>query len=186
MADTQETLYSEVSHPAEQSGGLPQFDATTFEPQLVWLLISFVLLYLIVSRMVLPGLNRVLSDREERIADDLDTAERLGGEAEAVRAAYEKTLTDARIEAQNLLQGAKDRARQQFEKAQGDLDEKLNAQAADAEKRIAKAQDSALAGLDDMARDVATAMVDHLAGLQVDEAAVTKAVTQARNKTEGA
>src|SRR3546814_6905695 len=63
------------------SGGLPQLDADTYPTQIFWLVVTFVILYLIMSKVALPRIAEVLEERQERVADDIETAERLRSEA---------------------------------------------------------------------------------------------------------
>lgn len=180
MAETQ----TEVA--AAGQGGLPQFDATTFETQLVWLLLSFVVLFIIVSRMALPRVTKVLEEREERIATDLDTAERLRREAEDVKNAYEVSVVEARRKAQETIMTAKDSIKADIAKAQAELDAKLGAKAAEAEAGIAKAREQALADIDAVASEVAAEMVTKLAGVDVDAKETGKAVKAALADVKGA
>ena len=64
----------------EGGGGLPQLDADTYPTQIFWLVVTFVILYLIMSKVALPRIAEVLEERQERIADDIETAERLRAE----------------------------------------------------------------------------------------------------------
>lgn len=163
----------------QDAGGLPQisvFEDGTYTNQIAWLLLTFVLLYIVVSRMVVPRVTSVLEEREEKIAGDLDAAERLRAEAEGVREAYEASIADARSKAQQTLADAKDAARADIAKAQADLDAKLAADAAAAEKRIADAKAEALAGLEGIATEVAADLVAKLGGTEVAADAVSKAV----------
>lgn len=85
---------------------MPQLDPEFFGPQLVWLTITFVALYLVLSKLVLPRIGDVLEARQGRIADDLDEAERLRKDSETVLAEYEAALTEAREQAHRRSQEA--------------------------------------------------------------------------------
>src|SRR3546814_1656625 len=85
------------------SGGLPQLDADTYPTQIFWLVVTFVILYLIMSKVALPRIAEVLEERQERVADDIETAERLRSEAAVVQSEYEKALAEARGKAQELF-----------------------------------------------------------------------------------
>ena len=77
-------------------GGLPQLDAHTFAPQLFWLVLTFVALYFILSKVALPRIGEVLEERADRIARDLGAAQRLKDDTDKALADYEKALADAR------------------------------------------------------------------------------------------
>jgi F-type H+-transporting ATPase subunit b len=76
--------------------GLPQLDISTFASQLFWLLISFVILYTVISRVAAPKIGGVIQDRANRIRGDLETAAKAKRDSEAAIAGYEKALADAR------------------------------------------------------------------------------------------
>ena len=78
---------------------MPQFDLSTFPTQLVWLVIAFVLLYVLMARVALPRIGQVLEERQEKIDDNLDTAEKLRAETEADSESYEAALVQAREQA---------------------------------------------------------------------------------------
>lgn len=170
---------------SKNEGGLPQFDSTTFEPQLAWLLLTFVVLYFMVSRVALPKLTKVLENREERIADDLDTAERLRDEAETVKGVYETALAEARKNAHDTALKAKEELQAVFAAAQSDLEAKIAADAATAEAVIQAAKDEALKGLEALASDVTGELVAKLSGETVDQTTVDKAVSAAATSMKG-
>ncbi len=92
---------------------MPQLDPLVFVPQLVWLAISFVILYLLLARLALPRIGDAIEARQDRIAHDLDTAATLKSEAEAVLRAYERTMAEARSEAQSeIARAAEQRAQE--------------------------------------------------------------------------
>src|SRR4030088_222109 len=83
-------------------GAFPPFDSSTFASQLVSLLIAFVALYLIVSRIALPRVGSVLDARQNAIEGDLAAAHKLKDEADAALKAYESELASARSRAQAI------------------------------------------------------------------------------------
>ncbi len=166
----------------QQTGGIPQLNVITdgsFTNQIAWLVLTFVFLYLIVSKMVLPRVTTALEGREEKIADDLDAAERLRGEAADVRAAYEKAVADARGQAQKTIQAAKDQAQADLAAEQAKLDDKLAAAADAAEARINDAKNQSLADLETIAVDVATDIVGRLAQAPSGDGDISDAVKAA-------
>ncbi|MGH8432096.1 MAG: F0F1 ATP synthase subunit B', partial [Solimonas sp.] len=59
-----------------ESGGMPQLDVHSFAPQLVWLAIAFLALYLVMSRLAVPAISDTLAKRQAKIQGDLDAAEK--------------------------------------------------------------------------------------------------------------
>ena len=154
----------------------PPFDPTYFTSQLFWFAISFALLYVLLSRLVLPRIGSVIEERRDRIADDLDAAAQFKQQADETTAAYEKALADARAKAQALGAEAQADASAQIAKASAALNAELDAKQDEAEARIATARDKALAEVSTIAADAAAAVVDRVAGLDISEADAKKAV----------
>src|SRR5665213_3451221 len=82
---------------------MPQLDYATFPPQLIWLAITFVILYVLMSRIALPKVGGIIVARRNKIDGDLEKASAMKTEAEAVIAAYERALAGARQAAQATL-----------------------------------------------------------------------------------
>lgn len=158
---------------------LPQLDIQTYPSQIFWLIIAFIVLYFLVSKIAVPRISEVLSEREERIADDLDKAETLKKEAEQVRAEYEKALTEARDMAHAATREAQDAAAKSGAKLEAESHAKIAGMLKDAETRIAAARAEAVGNVRSVARDVAGDAVTKLIGVQVAEAEIDKVVDAA-------
>lgn len=155
---------------------MPQLDFSTFPSQLFWLAVIFVLLYLLMARVALPRVSAMIVARRARIDGDLERAAQMKAEAEAVMAAYERSLADARAQAQTTLKEAMDRFGAEAAERQRRAAETLSAETSAAEKRIAEAKVQALAGLRAVAIDVSRTATRKLVGLDVDESSAAAAV----------
>ena len=155
---------------------MPQLDLSTFPSQVFWLAVIFVLLYLLMSRVALPRVAALIDARKARIEGDLERAAQMKTEAEAVMAAYERSLADARAQAQATLKEAMDRFAAEAAERQRKAAEALGVETSAAEKRIAAAKTEALSGLRVVAIDVARAATRKLVGADVDEGSAAAAV----------
>ena len=160
---------------------MPQLDYHTFVPQLVWLAISFVVLYILMSRLALPKVRGAIEGRRSHLDGDLGRAAALKEEAEAALAAYQKMLADARAAAQETLRQTGERLAGEAAERQRQLAATLADQVAAAERRIAAGREQALGEIRGIAADVGSAVVAKLTGAAPDAAAMTGAVGRALN-----
>jgi F-type H+-transporting ATPase subunit b len=136
-----------AAHGAEGAGGFPPFDPLTFGTQLFWFALTFGALYLIVSRVLLPGVARVLEARAGQIGRDRESAAIKTTEAEEARASMERATAKAKADARKLVDDMR-----------ADVMAKINAEQAAAEAELVKAADAAEARITAM-RETAIAEV---------------------------
>jgi len=160
---------------------MPQLDYHTFVPQLVWLAISFVVLYLLMSCVTLPKVRRTIEGRRHHVDGDLSRAAALKEEAEKALAAYQKTLADARAAAQETLRQTSEKLSADAAERQRQLSATLAEQITAAEARIAAGKEQALGEVRGIAAEVGSAVVEKLTGAAPDGAAMTSAVGRALN-----
>jgi F-type H+-transporting ATPase subunit b len=166
MANETAHTGTSVEHPASgHARPFPPFDKQTFPSQLLWLTVTFVALYLLMSRIALPRIDSVLERRRQRIAGDIAEALRLKGESDAAIAAYEKSLAEARARAQALLNDSRQRQAAEAEAARRVLDATLNARITEAESSIAKTKSAAMVNVRGIATEAAAAIVERLIGV---------------------
>jgi len=155
---------------------MPQLDISTFTPQLVWLAIWFVVLYLLMAKLALPRIARAMEARRRRREDDLARAAQLKAEADEASAAYQKTLAEARAQAQATIKEASDRLAADAAARQRALAATLAEQIEAAERRIAATKEQALAEVRGIAVDVGRSIVEKLTGAVPDAAKMAAAV----------
>jgi len=157
-------------------GGFPPFDPSTFPSQLVSLVIIFVALYLIVSRIALPRVGAVIDARQNKIEGDLAEAQKLRDESETALKAYESDLAAARSRAQAIGAETRGKLNAASEAERRQLDNKLAGRLADAEKTIAATRATAMGNVRGIAAEAASAIVERLTGKAPDSKAVATAV----------
>ena len=161
-----------VSGTASAAGGMPQLDFHDFTPQLVWLAILFIVLFLIMSKIAVPMISDTIDKRQAKIQGDLDAAEKANDATREAVAAYEKRLTDAREEARRLTRERNEADSAAMSARLSQLGEKLSGQVAQAEKRIAEQRGIVIGGLEQLATDIAASAYAKLSGQPADTAAL--------------
>jgi F-type H+-transporting ATPase subunit b len=165
--------------PGGHKPAFPPFQKDTFASQIVWLVIAFVALYLLISRIAVPRIGGIFEERTRHIEGDLAAAQRLKAESETALAAYEKSLAEARNRAQTIAGETRDRLHAQAEERRKALEAELNIKLAEAEKQIAATKTAAMASVRDIAVEAAAAIVERLIGAAPPAPAVAAAVDDA-------
>lgn len=157
----------EPSAHTEQPTGhsaFPPFQAEHYPSQLVWLTISFALLYVLMAKVALPRIGSILAERSRVIGDELAVAERLKERSDTAHAAYEKALADARVRAQSIAGGTREQKAREAEELHKRLDAQLHERLAAAEQSIAATRAAAMGNVHAIAADAASAIVERLIG----------------------
>lgn len=158
---------------------MPQLALETFVPQLVWLTLVFLVLYILMARIALPRVTSVIAQRRDRIASDLDQAAQSKRQTDDAIAAYEKSLAEARAKAHSIAQATRDTLASETERQRLANEAKLTEKIAAAETAIAATKEAALKNVRSVAVDVAGAIVTQLLGEDADKAATERAVDTA-------
>lgn len=170
--ETEERAEAVGLEDSEEHGageGMPQLNASTFASQILWLIITFSVLYYLLKRKALPRVADILEARQERISNDLDKAASLRAEAETAYEEYEKVVAEAQAKASSAIKAARDAVAADVATRTSALDKELGAKIDSAEESIEAARIKALAELEDVAVEVAKAAAEKLAGVSVDE-----------------
>jgi F-type H+-transporting ATPase subunit b len=139
---------TEAPGGAHEDIGFPPFETETYAGQLLWLAITFVVLYTLLSRLVLPRLGGIIENRRAMIANDLDDA----------------ALAAAKGRAQALAQETRAKLSAESDANRKALEADLNQRLADAEATITSKKAEAMSHVDAIARDTASAIIERLTG----------------------
>jgi F-type H+-transporting ATPase subunit b len=161
---------------AHAEAGMPQLDPSIYPNLIFWLVVSIVLLYLLLTRIVIPRLTDVLAERSDAISNDLEQAQFLKRRAQEAEASYEAKLAQARDEAHGIAAETKAKINKELHALLVKADAEIAVRAKESESRIADIRDNASASVEEVARDAALAIVEALMPSAADQAAVAEAV----------
>ncbi|MEO0465067.1 MAG: hypothetical protein AAF216_00885 [Pseudomonadota bacterium] len=168
-------LTAETAATSDAEAVFPPFNPEYWESQAFWLVVSFAILYLVLSRFILPRMASTMEKRGTRIAKDLDEAARLNDEAEEAQQALQVEMAKARSQARETAAEAQAKIESQISAETSAADEKIAAKLGEAEAKISAMRAEALSNVENIAAQTAEAMASRL-GLKVSGADATKAV----------
>lgn len=161
---------------------MPQLNPLDWAPQLIWLVITFGVLYLLMKRVALPKIGSVIEMRQGRLAGDLEAADKLRRETQEAIAAYEQALAEAKARAHAIAQEARNKLKDEVAAERAALERDLSAKSAEAEARILAAKTLALKDVDAVASETAAEIVRRLIGIAPAKPEVAVAVSAARKE----
>jgi F-type H+-transporting ATPase subunit b len=161
---------------------MPQLDVNGWPPQLFWLAITFVTLYIVISRYVIPRTGGVIEARKSQVASDLAAAQKLKSDTDTAIAAYEASLAEARQKANAIGQEVREKLGAETDKERSRLDADLAQKIASAEKLIGDAKTKALTDVRSVASDIAGEITARLTGIKAAAGDIAAAIERAGGK----
>jgi F-type H+-transporting ATPase subunit b len=159
---------------------MPQLNPLDWAPQIIWLIITFGILYVLMVRVVLPRIGGVIDARAAYIANDLAQADKLRRQTEEAIAAYEQALAEAKQKAHAIIDAGRVKLKEEMAGERAKLERDLAKKSAEAEARINTAKASAMKDINAVAADVAADIVRQLIGTAPAKTEIEKAVEAVR------
>jgi F-type H+-transporting ATPase subunit b len=179
MAQPAHNNTATVAHgPSAGEVAFPPFDTSTYPGQLVWLALTFGVLFYVMSKVIVPRLSGMIETRRQTIATDLDQAAAMRARAEEAGAAYEKSLNEARAKAQAIALDTRAALSSETDSKRKALEAELSEKLAASDAQIRARTQDAMANVHAIAVDAARDIVEHLTGRAPAPDAMAKAVGQ--------
>lgn len=171
-------LAADAATTEEAGGAFPPFDPWHWEAQAFWLVVTFVLLYVVLSRLILPRFASTIERRGTQIATDLDEAARLNEEAQEAQQALEIEMAKARSKARETAAEAQAKIEAKIASETSKADARIEAKLEEAEADIAALREQEMAQVEGIAVETVKAIAGRL-GAKVDAADAERAVKAA-------
>ncbi len=149
---------------------MPQFESHFFSSLIFWEVVSFGVLVFLLYKFAFPGILAVLEEREKKIKDNLDRAERHRSEAERTLKEYEAKLSAASKEAENILVVAKERAQRLMEENEQRLTAEAERIKGDATREIDQERRRAIQDIRTQTTDLALMVAEKVVQRSLNDA----------------
>ncbi|MDC3016745.1 F0F1 ATP synthase subunit B [Candidatus Pelagibacter sp.] len=169
---------------AAESGGMPQLDPEFWISQIFWLTITFGILFLTLSKLILPKISANLESRKLQISDNIEAADRQRKESEIKLKEYDEIISKSKIEAKNLFNQARDKALKDISVKREFLDQQINDEIIKAEKEIEQLKKDAPAKIHKIAIETSSELIQKLIGTEINNSSIS-AIVDDFSKTNG-
>lgn len=163
---------------AEKSGAFPPFDPWHWPSQAFWLILTFGVLYTVLSRSILPKFATTIERRGNQIANDLDEAAKLNEQVKEANQALEIELATARSKARATAAEAQADMEAEIAAETAKVEANLDKQMANASEQIDATREKAMSNVEEIAAETAKAMASRL-GVTLDGGKTMSAVKAA-------
>ena len=165
--------------------GMPQLDPTYWASQGFWLILIFTLLYLALSKLFIPKIKNSIDDRENRIKDDLDEAQKLKEVAEAKLKEYEISIENAKKDVQKILFESKNKLNSEIQNKKKTFEKEIETEIENAEKEIESFKKDSLESISKISEEITSKIIENILGEPMNQSSVKATVQESVKKNIG-
>ena len=170
---------------ASESGGMPQLDPEFWFSQIFWLVITFGILYLVLSKLILPKISDNLEARKSQVLDNLELAEKQRNESEAKLKEFDNIILKSNIDAKNLFNESRKKLLDDINNKRQKLEEEINQEVKIVEVEIEELKKKSPEKINKIAIETSADLINQLIGANLNNSSITAIVSDiaSKNKT---
>ena len=161
-----------------ETGGMPQLNPEFWFSQIFWLTITFGILFIILSKFILPKIRNNLESRKSQIMENIEIADNQKTKSEKNLKEYDKIILDAKDNAKKTFNLAKEKIQLDLGKERKKIESELNSEIEDAENEIKDLKKSSPEKISLIAVDTAAEIIQKLIGVEVNKSNVSAIVNE--------
>ena len=161
---------------AAESVGMPQLNPEFWLSQIFWLTITFGILYVVLSKLILPKISANLEIRRSQILENIEAADKQRENSELKIAEYEKTIQKSKDEAKEYFQKAREKTLKNINHKKYVLDKELNEEIQKAESEIQELKNRAPEKINKIAVETSADLLHQLIGTEVNNSSISAIV----------
>ena len=174
-------ITSEISLLAAEVG-MPQLDPTYWASQAFWLILIFTLLYLALSKLFIPKIKDSIDDRENKIKDDLNEAQKLKTFAEKKLKEYDLSIENAKKQVQKILFESKNKLNSEIQNKKKNFKKEIDAEIKNAEKEIENFKKNCLKSISTISEEMTSKVVEMISGEPMNQSSIKAAILESTKK----
>ena len=161
---------------AAESGGMPQLNPEFWISQIFWLTITFGILYVVLSKLILPKISANLETRKSQILENIEAAEKQREDSEEKIRKYDKIINSSKIEAKNYFNQARAKILKDISLKKESLDKEINEEINKVETEIKNFMDKAPEKINKIAIETSSDLIQQLIGADVNNSSISAIV----------
>ena len=165
--------------------GMPQLDPKYWASQAFWLILIFTILYISIAKFYLPKIKNNLDDRENKIKDDVDDANKFKDLSESKFKEYEKILADAKKEVIKIQVESKNILDKDIQSKKEAMEKEIENEISKAQKEINELKRTSLNDIQNISENITSSIIENISGDKLNESSIKAAVEDVSKKKIG-
>ena len=167
---------------AAESGGMPQLNPEFWISQIFWLTLTFGILYIVLSKLILPKISANLELRKSQIQDNIEAAEKQRKDSESKLKEYDDIIFKSKLEAKNIFKDSREKVIKDINNKKEILENQINEEIKKAEKEIEVVKKSAPEKINKIAIEASSELVKKLIGAEINNSSISAIVDDLSKK----
>ena len=167
---------------AAESGGMPQLNPEFWISQIFWLTLTFGILYIVLSKLILPKISANLELRKSQIQDNIEAAEKQRKDSESKLKEYDDIIFKSKLEAKNIFKNSREKIIKDINDKKETLENQINEEIKKAEKEIEVVKKSAPEKINRIAIEASSELVKKLIGAEINNSSISAIVDDLSKK----
>ncbi len=162
--------------------GMPQLDPKYWASQAFWLILVFVILYISLSKFYLPKIKSNLDNRENKIKEDLENANKFKDQSEAKLKEYELILNKAKKEVNKIHFDSKTALDKDIQSKKEVIEKEIEKEILKAQKEISELKKNSISSIQNISENITANIIENISGDKLNESSVKSAVEEISKK----
>ncbi|MDA8538805.1 F0F1 ATP synthase subunit B [Candidatus Pelagibacter bacterium] len=162
--------------------GMPQLDPTYWASQAFWLILTFTVLYISIAKLYLPKIKNNLDDRENKIKDDLDAANKFKDLSELKLKEYEKILENSKKEVIKIHLDSKNKLDKDIQTKKDVIDKEIETEITKAQQEINELKKNSILDIQNISKDLASNIIENISGDKLNESSIKATIAEVAKK----
>ena len=173
-----------VSAQSGESGGMPQLNPEFWVSQIVWLVLTFGILYIVLSKLILPKISDNLESRKSQILENIETTETQREESEKKLKEFEKIILESKLEAKNYFNEARQKILEDINNKKVALEKDIDNEISAAEQEVNNLKITSSEKIKNIAVETSSELIKQLIGEEANSSSISAIVEEQSKKNK--
>ena len=161
---------------AAESGGMPQLNPEFWISQIFWLIITFGILFIVLTKVILPKISDNLETRKSQILENIETADKQKEESQKKIDEYEKIILESKLKAKSYFNEAREKILDDINKKRAALEKDLDEEISEVEKELSDLKNKSEEKINKIAAETSAELIKELIGEEVNSSSIVAIV----------